>query len=52
MFVELGFDYLVRRPLFGLLYQLWLMDDVCGLVGGMLGKENLPQCHFTIINPS
>jgi hypothetical protein len=42
--------HLVRRPLFGLLYQPWMMDDDgCGTVSGMIGKvlgENLPLCHF------
>jgi hypothetical protein len=32
---------LVRRPLIGLLYQLRMIDDECGAVGGMrIGREN------------
>jgi hypothetical protein len=27
--------HLVRRPLIGLLYQPWMIDDKCGAVGGM-----------------
>jgi hypothetical protein len=45
--------HLVRRPLFGLLYQPEMLDNECGqsveweLSGEaeILGK-NLPQCHF------
>jgi hypothetical protein len=38
--------YLVRRPLFGLLYQPQLTDDECEAVGGMtIGRGNLAQCH-------
>jgi hypothetical protein len=40
-------------PLFGLLYQPWMMvDDECGAVCGMISREtevlgeNLPQCRF------
>jgi hypothetical protein len=45
--------HLTRRPLFGLLYQLRMIDDECGAVGGMrIGRENgrtrrkPSQCHF------
>jgi hypothetical protein len=37
-FLGVGWDWvhLIRRPLFGLLYQLWIIDnDECGAVGGM-----------------
>jgi hypothetical protein len=34
--------HLVRRPLTGLLYQPWMIDDVCAAVGGMrIGRGNL-----------
>jgi hypothetical protein len=33
--------HLVRRPLFGLLYQPWMMDDdECGVIGGIIGRGN------------
>jgi hypothetical protein len=33
--------HLVRRPVFGLLYQPWMIDDECGAVSGMrIGKGN------------
>jgi hypothetical protein len=36
-FFLVGWDWvhLVRRPLFGLLYQPRMIDDECGVVGGM-----------------
>jgi hypothetical protein len=44
---------LVRRPLFGLLYQPRMIDDECGAVDGMrIGRGNkstrrkLAKCHF------
>jgi hypothetical protein len=44
-FLEVGWDWAhsALRPLFGLLYQLWMVDDdddECGAIGGMLGKGN------------
>jgi hypothetical protein len=50
----LSWVQLVRRPLFGLLYQPRMIDDECGAVGGMrIGRgyqsnreKTLPQCHF------
>jgi hypothetical protein len=37
LFLLMGWDWvhLVLRPLFGLLYQPRMIDDECGLVGGM-----------------
>jgi hypothetical protein len=33
--------HLVRRPVFGTLYQPWMMDvDECGEVDGMIGRGN------------
>jgi hypothetical protein len=40
----MGWDWvnLVRRPLFGLLYQPRMIDGECGAVGGMIiGRGNL-----------
>jgi hypothetical protein len=42
-FFGVGWDWvhLVREPLFGLLYQSWMIDDECGEVGGMrIGRGN------------
>jgi hypothetical protein len=32
----------------GLLYEprMMIKDDECGAIGGMLGRENLTNCHF------
>jgi hypothetical protein len=43
LFLRVGWDWvhLVRRPLFGLLYQSWMMnDDKFGVVGGTIAEEN------------
>jgi hypothetical protein len=48
--------HLVCWPIFGLLYQPWMIDDdECGVVGGTrIGwgtkvlRENLPQCHLVL----
>jgi hypothetical protein len=45
-----GKVHLVRRPLIGLLYQLRMIDDDCGAVGGMridrgnrsIGRKPIP----------
>jgi hypothetical protein len=42
-FLGVGWDWvhLLRRPLFGLLYQPRMIDDECGAVGGMrIGNRN------------
>jgi hypothetical protein len=42
-FFLVGWDwvYLVHQPLIGLFYQSWVIDDECGVVGGiMIGRGN------------
>jgi hypothetical protein len=42
-FLGVGWEWvhLVRRPIFGLLYQPRIIDDECGVVGGMkIGRGN------------
>jgi hypothetical protein len=41
-FLRLGWDevHLIRRPLFGVLYQARMIDDECGAVGAVIGRGN------------
>jgi hypothetical protein len=57
-----GVDWvnMVRRPLFGLLYQLRMIDDECGAVGGLrIGRGNrstrrkpAPSATLSTTNPT
>jgi hypothetical protein len=61
-FLGVGWDWvhLVRRPIFGILYQPRMIDDECGVVGGMrIGRGNqstrektYPSATLSTTNPT